>query len=63
MEQVGAFLAVESPFAVDLSRRLLDHGVFTDARGRYLRLGPAPYLCDAQLETAMAILGELAREL
>jgi len=63
LEQFGAFLAIESPYAVDLSRRLLERGVFTDARGRFLRLGPAPYLCDSQLETAMAILGEAAERL
>jgi kynureninase len=28
----------------------------TDSRGRYLRLGPAPYLTDAQLELAVAAL-------
>jgi kynureninase len=63
LDQFAAFLAIDSPYAVDLSRRLLDRGVFTDARGRYLRLGPAPYLCDSQLETAMAILGEVAARL
>lgn len=63
LDQFGAFLALESPDATDLSRRLLQRGVFTDARGRYLRLGPAPYLCDAQLETAMAILGDVAQRL
>ncbi|MCM2270803.1 MAG: kynureninase [Thermoanaerobaculia bacterium] len=63
LSQFGAFLALESPYATDLSRRLLEQGVFTDSRGRYLRLGPAPYLCDAQLETAMAILGDVAQRL
>jgi kynureninase len=63
LDQIGAFLAIESPFAMDLSRRLLERGVFSDARARFLRLGPAPYLCDAQLETAIAILGEVARRL
>jgi kynureninase len=63
LDQFGAFLAIESPFAENLSQRLLERGVFTDARGRYLRLGPAPYLCDAQLETAIEILGEVAARL
>jgi kynureninase len=63
LDQFGAFLALESPFATDLSRRLLELGVFTDARGRCLRIGPAPYLCDAQLDTAMSILGDVARRL
>jgi hypothetical protein len=35
---------------------LRDRGVSTDGRGRYLRLGPAPYLSDVQLESAIATL-------
>jgi len=60
---LGGFLALESPHAPEISRRLLAHGVFTDARDRYLRLGPAPYLADQQLERAIAILGEVTRAL
>jgi kynureninase len=36
--------------------------VWTDHRGDVLRLGPAPYLSDAQLDTAIATLGEVAIE-
>jgi kynureninase len=32
--------------------------VLTDSRGHYLRLGPAPYVSDAQLETAVGLLGD-----
>ena len=32
-----------------------------DARGRYLRLGPAPYLSDAQLEAALKYVREHAK--
>jgi len=63
VEKLGGFLALDSPHAAELTRRLARHGVAADFRGRTLRLGPAPYLCDAQLETAMAILGEVAQEL
>jgi kynureninase len=35
----------------------------TDSRGEVLRLGPAPYLSDAQLEAGVAALGEVVREL
>jgi hypothetical protein len=35
-------------------------GVHTDSRGTYLRLGPAPYLSDAQLEEAVAVVGTVA---
>jgi hypothetical protein len=31
-----------------------------DARGDLLRIGPAPYLADRQLETAVDALGEVA---
>jgi hypothetical protein len=33
----------------------------TDARGDVLRLGPAPYLSDAQLRDAIGVLGEVVR--
>jgi kynureninase len=61
LERVGGFLALRAPRARELSRALHERGVFTDARGEVLRLGPAPYLSDAQLDVAMAILGEVAR--
>jgi hypothetical protein len=32
-----------------------------DFRGSFLRLGPAPYLSDAQLEQAMDTLAEVLR--
>jgi kynureninase len=51
-EQFGGFIALETPDAEEASRRLAEEGVMTDARGRYLRLGPAPYLTDVQLEDA-----------
>jgi kynureninase len=51
-ERFGGFIALEDPAAEELSRRLAQESVMTDARGRYLRLGPAPYLTDAQLEDA-----------
>jgi kynureninase len=56
----GGFLALESDRAEELSRLLLDAGVVTDSRGRYLRLGPAPYHSDEQLETAIERLGAVA---
>jgi kynureninase len=52
-EAFGAFIALESPNAEVVSRQLLAEGVSTDSRGRYLRLGPAPYLSDEQLEAAI----------
>jgi kynureninase len=55
-ERVGGFLALESPRAEELARRLAEEGVLADARGPWLRLGPAPYLSDAQLEASVELL-------
>ncbi|MET0728973.1 MAG: aminotransferase class V-fold PLP-dependent enzyme [Acidimicrobiales bacterium] len=56
---LGGFLALRSPRAGRLQRALADRGVVTDSRGDHLRLGPAPYLADAQLDAAVAALGEV----
>jgi kynureninase len=58
LEQYGAFLALRTPRAGELQRALADRGVLTDSRGSWLRLGPAPYLSDAQLDAAIGLLGE-----
>jgi kynureninase len=57
LEAFGGFLALESDRAEELFRVLLAEGVVTDSRGRYLRLGPAPYHSDEQLESAIEALG------
>jgi selenocysteine lyase/cysteine desulfurase len=62
LEALGGFLALRSAHAQALTQELARRGVFTDARGDVLRLGPAPYLRDAQLRDAMLALGEAARE-
>jgi kynureninase len=59
-EATGGFLALESPRAGDIRAALAERGVMSDSRGRYLRLGPAPYLSDAQLREAVARLGDAA---
>ncbi len=61
LDGVGGFLALESPSAGALSAGLRRRGVWTDFRGDVLRLGPAPYLSDVQLEAAIATLGAVAR--
>jgi selenocysteine lyase/cysteine desulfurase len=60
--EVGGFLALRSPAATSLARSLHARGVWTDARGEVLRLGPAPYLSDRQLQDAIGVLGEVVRE-
>lgn len=59
-ERRGGFLALRAPRAGALARALGERGVHCDARGELLRLGPAPYLSDAQLEAAVAALAEAA---
>jgi kynureninase len=54
----AGFLAVRMPGATRVAQALRDRGVFVDARGDVLRLGPAPYLRDDQLDSAIAVLGE-----
>jgi len=59
----AGFLAIQSPHAGALVALLRQRGVLADARGEVLRLGPAPYLSDAQLEMAVAMTGDAAMSL
>ncbi|HEX4612928.1 MAG TPA: hypothetical protein VH092_32345 [Urbifossiella sp.] len=61
LEQLGGFQVLWSAQAGELSRRLKEQGVWTDVRGNGLRLGPAPYLSDAQLVEAIDRLGRVCR--
>ena len=61
LERLGGFLALRTPHAGPLCRELAARSVFTDYRGDILRLGPAPYLSDRQLEDAIAELGQVVR--
>jgi kynureninase len=63
LRDFGGFLALSSPHAAALQQALAARGVQTDARGRYLRLGPAPYLSDTQIEAAMSAVGATIKEL
>lgn len=60
-EGFGGFLALRSARAAELREALAGRGVQADHRGQHLRLGPAPYLSDEQLRTAIAHLGEVAQ--
>jgi kynureninase len=57
----GGFLALRMPTAVHVAHVLRQRGVFVDARGDVLRLGPAPYLRDDQLEDAIGALRDVLR--
>jgi len=63
LPELGGFLALESPRAEELRRGLRDRGVAVDHRAHVLRLGPAPYLSDAQLGAAVDALESVVREL
>ena len=58
LEATGGFLALYAPRAGEISQALHRRGVWTDYRGETLRLGPAPYLSDRQLEQAVGALQE-----
>jgi kynureninase len=59
LERVGGFLALSAPRAGELSRALRQRGVWTDYRGETLRIGPAPYLCDRQLDETIEQLRQV----
>jgi kynureninase len=61
LDRFGGFLALRGPRAGDLRDALAARGVLADSRGTTLRLGPAPYVTDAQIETAVDLLGVVAR--
>lgn len=56
---IAGFLALRSARAGEIYNGLRTRGVWCDYRDQVLRLGPAPYLADAQIEEAVAILGEV----
>ena len=54
----AGFLALRTPHAAGIAASLRARSVFVDARGEVLRLGPAPYLDDRQLDDGIAALAE-----
>jgi kynureninase len=63
LDAIGGFMALRSPRAAELLRALRQRGLRTDHRADTLRLGPAPYLSDSQLDQAITLLGEALEEL
>ena len=57
----GGFVAIRHPRAGELVEALRERGIYTDSRGDMLRLGPAPYVTDDELDAATRALHELAR--
>lgn len=62
VEYMGGFMALQTPHARPLCEKMRDRGVHTDYAGHWLRFGPAPYLCDEQLEDGMIALEESLQE-
>lgn len=63
VENIGGFLALRSPFARTLRAKLIENGVFTDARGDILRFGVAPYITGRQIREAIAELEKVVSKL
>lgn len=63
VRQLAGFLALHTSQAEQICQRLHEQGVFADQRAGILRLGPAPYLSDRQLEEAVAALGTVVASL
>jgi kynureninase len=58
----AGFVAIRSHEAAALAADLRRRGVYVDSRGDILRLGPAPYVSDEQLDMAVAMLGDCLRQ-
>ena len=61
-ERRAGFVAIRAPRAAEIVAALRARGVMADARGRVLRLGPAPYLSGRQLNDAIQCLGHTLRD-
>lgn len=58
-ERRGGFVSVRVAEASRVVSELEARGVMTDARGAMLRLGPAPYVTDDEIDRAVAILRDV----
>ena len=61
-DAIGGFLAIPAPRAAKIQKALRKKNIWTDYRGDLLRLGPAPYLTDAQISEAAEALGVLLQK-
>ena len=58
----GGFVAIESARAEQLGTALRREGIYVDARGKMLRIGPAPYVTDEDIDTAMDVIARSGPE-
>ena len=49
----GGFISFSHAHAIELCARLQKNGIRSDARGKHLRFGPAPFLLEEEIEKAM----------
>jgi kynureninase len=61
LHALGGFLAIRTRDAASLKKALRQRNVWTDYRGETLRLGPAPYISDEQLNEAAEVLRDALR--
>ncbi len=59
----GGFVSYRSPHAAAVVKALRARGVYLDARAEVLRLGPAPYLLDEEIDRGVDALCEVLKEL
>ena len=55
----GGFVAIESSRAEGLVTALRREGIYVDSRGAMLRIGPAPYVTDDDIDTAMDAIARM----
>lgn len=57
----GGFVSVEIEDASAVVRRLAERDIHVDARGDVLRIGPAPYVTNAEIDRALDVLRTIAK--
>jgi kynureninase len=57
----AGFVALRVPNAANVVGALRERGVYTDSRGEVLRLGPAPYVSQGEIDAAVAHLREIVQ--
>ncbi|OHU84911.1 MULTISPECIES: kynureninase [Pseudoalteromonas] len=63
LENNGGFLALTTHNASQWVAKLHECGIQTDSRGSQLRLGPAPYISEAQINQALNIMEDIVGQL
>lgn len=56
----GGFIAVRLPNAAHVVRALRERGIWVDSRGGVLRLGPAPYVTNTEIDAALEAFRSVA---